>query len=161
MGATSCIDDSLDVSTFRVLVAEDYEPFRQFVRSTLGKQATLKIVGEAADGLEALQKAAELHPHLIVLDIGLPTLNGIEVARRIRGLSLETKILFVSQETSSDVVQAALRTGALGYVVKACAGSELLPAVDAVCQGRQFVSSEVATLAAPEIDSSRHLTTQT
>jgi DNA-binding NarL/FixJ family response regulator len=117
MAATSCIDDSLDVSTFRVLVAEDYEPFRQFVRSTLGKQATLKIVGEAADGLEALQKAAELHPHLIVLDIGLPTLNGIEVARRIRGLSLETKILFVSQETSSDVVQAALRTGALGYVV--------------------------------------------
>lgn len=160
MFAASCIDDGRGVSTFRVLVVEDYEPFRQFVRSTLGTQASLQIVGEASDGLEALQKTAELHPHLLVLDIGLPTLNGIEVARRIREFSLETKILFVSQETCGDVVQAALHTGALGYVIKARAGRDLLGAVDAICQGIQFVSSEVAGLASPEIDSSGHWTTQ-
>ena len=101
----------------------------------------MQIVGEASDGLEAVQKAEELQPDLIVLDIGLPTLNGIEAARRIRKLSPESKILFVSQESSADVVQEALALGALGYVVKAHAGSELLAAVEAVLQGRQFISS--------------------
>jgi CheY-like chemotaxis protein len=100
----------------------------------------LQIVGEASDGLEAVQKAEELHPDLIVLDIGLPTLTGIEAARRIRKLSPEPKILFVSQESSADVVQEALSLGALGYVVKAHAGSELLAAVGAVLEDRQFIS---------------------
>jgi DNA-binding NarL/FixJ family response regulator len=91
--------------------------------------------------LEAVQKAKELNPDLIVLDIGLPTLNGIEAARRIRKLAPESKILFVSQESSPDVVREALSVGALGYVIKAHAGSELLAAVEAFCQGRQFVGS--------------------
>jgi hypothetical protein len=80
---------------------------------------------------------------LIVLDIGLPTLNGIEAARRIRKLAPESKILFLSQESSADVVQEGLRSGALGYVVKARAGTELLAAVEAVLQSRQFVSSDL------------------
>jgi DNA-binding NarL/FixJ family response regulator len=126
---------------FRVLVVDDYEPFRRFVCSTLGTRPELQIVGEASDGLEAVHKAGELQPDLIVLDIGLPTLNGIEAARRIRKLSPESKILFVSQESSADVVQEALSLGALGYVVKTHAGSELLAAVGAVRQGRQFVRS--------------------
>jgi CheY-like chemotaxis protein len=100
----------------------------------------LQIVGEASDGLEAVQKAEELQPDLIVLDIGLPTLNGIEAARRIRKLSPESKILFVSQESSADVAQEAFSLGALAYVVKAHAGSELLAAVEAVLEDRQFVS---------------------
>ena len=75
-----------------------------------------------------------------MLDIGLPTLNGIEVARRIRKLCPECKILFMSQESSADVAQEAFSLGAMGYVVKAHAGSELLAAVEAVCQGRRFVS---------------------
>jgi DNA-binding NarL/FixJ family response regulator len=83
----------------------------------------------------------ELQPDLIVLDIGLPNLNGIEAARRIRKLSPESKILFVSQESSADIVQEALASGALGYIVKAHAGSELLPAVQAILEGRQFVGS--------------------
>jgi CheY-like chemotaxis protein len=101
----------------------------------------LQIVGETSDGLEAVHKAEELQPDLIVLDIGLPTLNGIEAARRIRKLSPESKILLISQESATDVVQEALAVGALGYVVKAHAGSELLAAVEAVLEGRQFVSS--------------------
>jgi DNA-binding NarL/FixJ family response regulator len=120
----------------RVLVVEDYEPFRRLICSTLRKRSGLQIVGEVSDGLEAVQKAEELQPDLIVLDIGLPSLNGIEAARRIRKLSPKSKILFISQESSADVVQEALASGALGYVVKAHAGSDLLPAVGAVLEGR-------------------------
>lgn len=94
------------------------------------------MVGEASDGLEAVHKSEELQPDLIVLDLGLPTLNGIEAARRIRQLSPRSKILFLSQESSTDVVREALGSGAQGYLVKTQAGSELLPAVDAVLQGR-------------------------
>jgi len=98
------------MSSFRVLVVEDSEPFRRFICSTLGKRTDLLIVGEVSDGLEAVQKAEELHPNLILLDVGLPSMNGIEAARRIRKLSPESKILFVSQESSADVVQGALAT---------------------------------------------------
>jgi CheY-like chemotaxis protein len=96
---------------------------------------------EACDGAEAVQQAQELQPDLILLDIGLPTLNGIEAARRIRKVSTMSKILFVSGNRSTDVVEEALSTGASGYVVKSNAGSELLPAIEAVLRGKQFVSA--------------------
>jgi DNA-binding NarL/FixJ family response regulator len=127
------------VASVRVVVVEDHEQFRRFICSTLGKAPELQVVGIVSDGLAAVQKAAELQPDLILLDIGLPTLNGIEAARRIRKLSPQSKILFVSQESSADVVKGALATGARGYVVKTDAGSELLTAVDAVLRGEQFV----------------------
>jgi DNA-binding NarL/FixJ family response regulator len=120
---------------------EDFEPFRRFICSTLEKKSELQVVCEVSDGLEAVQKAEELQPDLILLDIGLPTLNGIEAARQIRKLAPEAKIIFVSQESSADVVQEALSLGALGYVVKTHAGSELLAAVDAVLLEKQFVGS--------------------
>ena len=120
------------------------EPFRRFICSTLGTRPELQIVGEVTDGLEAVQKAEELQPDLIVLDIGLPSLNGIEAARRIRKLSPKSKILFVSQESSADVVQEALALGALGYVVKADAGKELLTAVNALVHGDRFVGKRFA-----------------
>ena len=118
--------------SIRVLVVEDYEPFQRFVASILQKQPELQIICKASDGLEGVQKAEELQPDLILLDIGLPSLNGIEIARQIRKLSPKSKILFVSQESSADVVQEALGTGAQGYVVKSDAGSELLEGVNAV-----------------------------
>jgi CheY-like chemotaxis protein len=131
----------LATSSIRVLLVDDYEPFRRFARSTLERSPSLQIIGEASDGLEAVQKAEQLQPDLVVLDIGLPTLNGIEAARRIRKLCPASRILFVSQESSADVVQEALSTGALGYVIKAHAGSELRAAVQAVRQGRHFLRS--------------------
>ena len=134
-------DDNQGASLVRVLVVDDYEPFRRFVCSTLGIRPDLQVVGEVSDGLEAVQKSAELQPDLIVLDIGLPSLNGIEAARRIRKLSPKSKILFASQESSADIVQQALSSGGLGYVVKAHAGSEFLTAVEAVLRNEQFVSS--------------------
>ncbi len=128
------------MSSLRVLVVDDYEPFRRFICSTLEKRPDLRVVGEVSDGLEAVQKAEELQPDLIVLDIGLPALNGIEVARRIRKLCPQCKILFMSQESSADVAQEAFSLGAMGYVVKAHAGTELLASLEAVCQGGRFVS---------------------
>jgi DNA-binding NarL/FixJ family response regulator len=129
------------MSLLRVLVVEDFLPFRQFICSTLGKHADLQVICQVSDGLEAVQKAQELKPDLILLDIGLPTLNGLEAARRIRELAPASKIIFLSHETSADVVQKALSLGAWGYVVKTKAAIELLAAVEAVISEKQFVGS--------------------
>jgi DNA-binding NarL/FixJ family response regulator len=128
----------------RVLVVEDFKPFRRLICSMLTKMPELQIVGEASDGLEAVQKARELRPDLILLDIGLPTLDGIEAARRIRALSAESKLIFVSQQSNPEVVQEAVNLGALGYVVKTRIARDLLPSVEAVILGRQFVSPTLA-----------------
>lgn len=132
------------MTSVRVVVVDDYAPFRSFCCSMLRKNPELQIVAEIADGLEAVQKAEKLQPDLIVLDVGLPTLNGIEVARRIRKVAPQSKILFVSQESSADVVEEALSLGSAGYLVKAYAGSELLAAVEAVRRGRRFVGAGLA-----------------
>ena len=100
----------------------------------------MQVIGEVADGLEAVQKAELLEPNLVLLDIGLPTLNGIEAARQISKLAPKSKIIFVSQESSREVVQEALNVGAWGYVVKTKAAIDLLAAVDAVFEGKRFVS---------------------
>jgi len=134
----------LHAASIRVLVVDDYEPWRRFVCSTCQRFPQLRLVGEASDGFDALQKAQELQTDLIVLDIGLPNLNGIQAAHRIREASPNSKILFVSENRSLDVVKEALRTGACGYVVKSDAGSDLLLAIDAVLQGKSFVSASLA-----------------
>jgi DNA-binding NarL/FixJ family response regulator len=144
MAKSTPVADARRVLPVRVLVVDDFEPFLRFIRSMLQERPELQIICEVSDGLEAFQKAEELQPDLILLDIGLPTLNGIEAARRIRKLAPEAKIIFVTQESSADVVQEALSLGAAGYVLKAKGGSELLAAVDAVLQGKQFVSSGLA-----------------
>jgi len=127
----------------RVLVVEDFEPYRQFIVSKLQGRRDLQVIGEASDGLEAVQKAEELKPDLILLDIGLPTLNGIEASHRISTVVPAAKILFVTQDNDVDVIRALLGNGASGYVFKVDANTELLPAVDAVLQGEQFVSASL------------------
>jgi DNA-binding NarL/FixJ family response regulator len=129
------------MSLIRVLVVEDFDPFRQFICSTLRKRPGLQVICEVSNGLEAVQKAEELKPDLILLDIGLPGLNGIEAARQIRQFATQSKIIFVSQESSPEVVQEALSLGAWGYIVKPRAASDLVVAVEAVLEGRRFVSS--------------------
>jgi DNA-binding NarL/FixJ family response regulator len=129
------------VSTIRILVVEDFAPFREFIRSTLGERADLQVICEVADGLEAVQKAKELKPDLILLDIGLPTLNGIEAARQIRKLAPESKIIFLTQESSADVVEKTLSLGAWGYVLKCRAASDLSAVVEAAILGDRFVGS--------------------
>jgi DNA-binding NarL/FixJ family response regulator len=131
------------MSSVRVLVVEDFAPFRQFVCSALAKRPGLQVICEVSNGLEAVQKAEELKPDLILLDIGLPGLNGIEAARQIRKLATESKIIFLTQETSADVLQEALGLGACGYVAKPRAASDLMAAVEAVLEGRQFISGSL------------------
>jgi DNA-binding NarL/FixJ family response regulator len=134
----------LTTSPVRVLVVDDFEPFRRVVVSMLRKQPELQIICEASNGSEAVQEAEQQQPDLILLDVGLPKLNGIEAARRIRKLSPKSKILFVSQQSSADIVQEALSLGALGYVVKTHARNDLLAAVESVLQGRVFLGSGIS-----------------
>ncbi|HEX4920267.1 MAG TPA: response regulator [Candidatus Bathyarchaeia archaeon] len=134
----------MSTSSIRVLVVDDYEPWVNFATKTLRGKLELRVVGEASDGLEAVQKAQGLQPDLILLDIGLPTINGIQAARRILQHSPKTKILFVSEQRSPDIVEEALRTGAGGYLVKSYAASELVPAVKALLEGKRFVSASLS-----------------
>ena len=131
-------------SSIRVLVVDDSEPFRRVVCSILQSKLEFRTIVEVSDGVKAIELAQAMQPDLILLDIGLPKLNGIEAARRIRELAPQSKILFVSQESSVEVVQTVLTLGASGYVVKMDAGSELLTAVDAVLRGERFVGNRFA-----------------
>jgi DNA-binding NarL/FixJ family response regulator len=134
----------LTTSPVRVLLVDDFKPWHRVISTMLQKQPDMQLVGQAFDGFHAVQQAQELQPDLILLDVGLPTINGIEAARRIRTVSPHSKILFVSQNRSSDIAEEALRTGASGYVVKSDVASELLPAMWAVLEGKQFVSASLA-----------------
>jgi two-component system nitrate/nitrite response regulator NarL len=133
----------LGTSSVRVLLIDDFEPYRCFVASVLWKRPELQILSEVSDGLEAVQKAKELEPDLILLEIELPNLNGIEAASRIRQVSPGAKIIFLTQNNDKEVVAAAWITGAHGYVLKTDAGSELLTAVAAVLRGDEFISSGI------------------
>jgi DNA-binding NarL/FixJ family response regulator len=128
----------------RIMVVDDFKDWRRKVRSILEQQQELLVVGEASDGAEAVQKAEELKPDLIVLDIGLPKLDGITAALRISEVSPGSKILFLSQDNDADTIQAALGTGAWGYVQKAGAGNKLLRAIAVLLQGRRFTSSGIS-----------------
>jgi DNA-binding NarL/FixJ family response regulator len=130
-------------SSVDILVVDDFEPWRHHVCSILQKRPGLRVVAETVDGLEAVQKAQELKPDLILLDIGLPNLSGIQAANRIRQVAPGAKIIFLTQNSNKAVVQAGLSTGAQGYVLKTDAERELLAAVAAVLGGDDFVSSGI------------------
>jgi DNA-binding NarL/FixJ family response regulator len=125
----------------RILLVDDNEPFRRFVASALRDQPNLHVIGEVGDGFEAVRQAEALQPDLILLDIGLPGLNGIGAARRMGELAPNARIIFLTQESSTDMVREALSLGAWGYLIKVQAGKELLVAVEMVMQGKRFVSS--------------------
>ena len=127
----------------RILVVEDHAPFRRLICTALQGQSEFQTI-EAADGFEAVQKAEELQPALVLLDINLPKLHGFEVAKQIHSLVPRARLLFVSQESSPDIVRKALSLGADGYVQKLSSGTDLLPAIDAALGGQRFVSSSLA-----------------
>ena len=114
----------------QILIVDDFEHWRNSVRSILKGNPWFRVVGEAGDGIEAIAKAAILRPDLVLLDIGMPRMNGIEAAKKIRKACPESKIIFLTQEDSSDIQSAALDTGAVAYLLKSTAASKLLPAIE-------------------------------
>ena len=132
------------MASTRILLVDDSAAWRRMVVKLLQDCTDWQIISEASDGFEAVQKTKELQPDLILLDIGLPRLNGIEAARQICATVPHPKILFLSASLHSDVMQEALCAGAQGYVVKSDAAHDLLPAVEAVVEGNLFVCSRVA-----------------
>ena len=123
-----------------VLLVDDHQPWRRQIRSRLESAGAWHVIGEAGDGADAVAMACDLRPDLILLDIELPTLNGVETARRILAANPAARILFLSGHRSWDVIEAALATGARGFVVKVYAATEVLPAMRAVAAGRRFLS---------------------
>src|SRR6516225_8815577 len=125
------------MAALRTLVVDDHEELRRLLKSMLQETTECVIVGEATDGLQAVEQAKELQPDLILLDLSLPKLNGMEAGRRIRKLAPNSKIVVLSQDDSPEIVQGALSLGAAGYVLKSDA-TEIPLAVDAILKGEIF-----------------------
>jgi DNA-binding NarL/FixJ family response regulator len=126
---------------YRVLVVEDHERWRRHLCSVLANAAGCEVIGAASDGREAIHKIELLKPDLILMDIGLPGVDGIEAARQVIAREPSSRILFVSEHQSSDIIQTALGSGARGYITKSDASRELLPAMAAIVQERRFIGA--------------------
>ena len=133
------------MSVIRILVVDDHEVVRRAICSLLTNDSTLDVVCQTEDGEQALVKAEELQPDLVLLDISLPGISGIEAARRISRVSPNSHIIFLSQHDSLQMVEDALRAGGHGYVAKMDAGSELLKAIRSVREGKRFVSQRIVS----------------
>src|SRR5215469_17089793 len=105
----------LEKSTIQILLVEDFKPYRDFVTLLVGQNPHWRVICEASNGVEAVEKAQQLKPDVVLMDIGLPKLNGLEAARHIRQLVPSSKVAFLTQETDMEVVQEALSLGAWGY----------------------------------------------
>lgn len=128
------------MSLVRVLIVDDFEPWVHFVQFRISQQPNMQVIGVARDGWEALRKAEQFQPDLILLDIGLPELDGIKAARQIRRLAPGSAMLLVSEGADPEIVQAALNAGGHGYVLKSQATRDLVVGIEAVLRGDRFVS---------------------
>jgi DNA-binding NarL/FixJ family response regulator len=137
--------------TIRVLLVEDHRMVREALREVLQKVPDIEVVGEAGDAREALQQSVELAPDVVVLDIRLPDLNGIEVAARLRDAGSHAKVVALSAFADKRFVTAMLRSGASAYVTKSAAGTELVRAIRAVAAGHGYFSPEIAGTLASEV----------
>ena len=126
--------------SLRILVVDDHEIFREQVCALLRSQPGFEVICEAANGLEAVSRGEELQPDVVVLDISMPGLGGIEAAGRIHRVAPKSQIVFLSQHNSESIAETALAAGALAYVTKSSASTDLIPAIEAVSEGKKFVS---------------------
>jgi DNA-binding NarL/FixJ family response regulator len=126
--------------TTRILLVDDHPIMREGLRSVLQRRSGWEVVGEASNGVEALEKAATLSPDVMVLDITMPEMNGLDVCRSVKQKMPDLEVLFVTQHDSPQMMREALRAGAKGYVVKSNAARDLLDAVELVSQHQVFTS---------------------
>ncbi len=133
------------MSKIKVLLVDDHAILRDGIRALLGVHDDIEIVGEAFEGKEAVEKAQELAPDVVVMDIAMPGMDGLEATRRIRKKSPEVKVLVLSQHDNREYILAAIKAGVTGYVPKKALGSDLVSAIRAVCQGNSFLYPSVAT----------------
>jgi len=129
--------------SIRIALADDHRMFREALASTLALAPDIRIVGEAGSGRAAIEMAEKLRPEILVLDIAMPDMNGIEVAQRLRASCPEVKVIALSGHVDKRFVQEMLKAGASGYVAKAAAGADLVRAIRAVAKGQEYLSSEV------------------
>ena len=144
------------LAQFRTLVVEDHKPFLDYICSALRERSDVEIVGQVQNGLEAVEFAAAVQPDLIFLDIGLPGINGIEAACRILKLAPSAKIIFLTQKNTPDILHEALKSGALGYVLKPRCNNDLQAAIEAALLGKRFVSAGLDGLGNLSSDSKFH-----
>lgn len=134
------------MSLVRVLVVDDFDGWRKFILSVLHRERGFEIVGEATDGLKAIQLAEKLRPCVVVLDISLPGINGVEACRWIGKVTPDTRIVCFSEYCDEEIVRGALNAGAMAYVAKSDAASELVAAIQAVARGERYLSRRVSEL---------------
>ena len=131
-------------TSVRILVVEDFEPWRDFFRAELQRDLEVEIGGELSDATHIVQEVERLRPDLVLMDIGLASINGIEAAKLLHQCSPHTKILFVSENRSADIARKAMESGGNGYLVKIDVRKELLSGIRAVLAGRRFISASMA-----------------
>lgn len=134
------------MAALKILVVDDHDIVRRGICSVLSRDPALQVIAEAADGEDAVKKAHELQPDLILLDISLPGISGIEAAKQVRQISPNSRIITLTQHDSQQMVQDAFRAGAVGYVLKSEAGRELLTAIRTVVGGGSYVSAKAGSL---------------
>ncbi len=132
------------MNKIKVLLAEDHTIVRKGLRALLDKEIGIEVIGEAEDGREAIRKAEELQPDVVVMDIAMPGLNGLEATRRIKKSFPEMKILMLTMHVNEEYVLQTLRYGASGYLVKKAAPSDLISAIQAIYRGESFLSPSIS-----------------
>jgi DNA-binding NarL/FixJ family response regulator len=130
----------------QLLLADDHEIVRQGLRSMLETQRDCKVVGEAADGRQAVTMTKELNPDVVILDIGMPSLNGLEATRQILKMRPQTKVLILTMHESDSVIREVLDAGARGYILKTDAGRDLVTAVESLRRNKTFFTSRVSQM---------------
>jgi len=134
------------VAAFRILVADDHEVVRKGLVALLQQQSNWEVCGEAADGREAVEKTRELKPDVVILDIGMPSLNGLEATRQILKLDPQAKVLILTLHDSDQVVRDVLNAGARGFLLKSDAARDLVAAVEALRRDKTYFTSKVAAM---------------
>jgi len=130
-------------TTVRVLVVEDFEAYRDVVTSLINRYPAFVVIGEAVDGQEAVEKAEQLVPDVVLMDISLPKLNGLAAARRIKSLATPPKVVFLTAHSDIELMQEAFRLGACGFILKTHAASQLLPALEAAARDEIFFGADI------------------